>query len=991
MGTIDKLQFSATAFALDKVLNLVALRYPGFKEHLKERNISVQLKLRDNTAGRLLIFKNGWVSGKQGVLPGADMSMIMEDEATAKRVMALKRNQLDFVNAAKAGSIILQGKDEDTMWFSGLLLLVFSADVIFGRKYGVNMGDGLMRYTSGTNGGPVFVYVKDDRIVRITPMEFDQKDPEPWIIHAQGKTFSPPKRTTNAAHGMTIKSMIYSPDRILYPMKRVDFDPKGERNPQNRGTSGYVRISWDEALDIVSGEIKRVRTQHGPGAIFNSCGSHHMWGNVGYYLSAANRFFSCIGATRTLMNPDSWEPWYWGAMHHWGNSSRCGGAEPYSTVEDALQNAEMMVFWSSDPECTSGVYAAHEGTVRREWIKELGIKVVHIDPYYNHTAAFMGGKWMSPRPGTDVTMALAIAYVWITQGLYDKEYVADRSVGFDKWESYILGKEDGIPKTPEWQELESGIPAREIRALAEEWGSKRTYLSPGGIPAFGSAGRASYGTEWARAMVCLMAMQGFGKPGVNFGGLQYGTPLDTRFYFPGYAEGGFSGDLKTTAAPVNLYSRMPHTPSVNSAGQAIPRLEIPEALTQQRAKGYMTGFNSMEDQFIPMGYPSPGMSAARMYYKYGGSHFATQPESNRFVKMYQTDNLEIVVNQAIWMEGETKFADIILPACTNFERWDIGEFANSGGLLDKSYLQNNHRVISIQHKCIEPLGESKPDFEIFFEVSKRLGMASVYCEGNSDYDWCKRVFEASDLPREISWKKFLKKGYYVPKPMPENRRDPVAYRWFAEDRIKDTPELTPLPSEYKGEYGKGLQTQSGKFEFECSSLKRFDPNDPERPVICKYIPSWEGHHTTELTVKYPLQLISPHPRYSFHTMGDGKGSFVNDIENHRVLIDGYYYWIVRLNPAEAERRNLKHNELVEVYNDRGSVICALHISGRIAAGMAHSYESSAKYDPVGKPGESPDRGGTMNLLTPCRTLIKKAHGLAGNSCLVEIRKWEGGK
>ena len=92
-----------------------------------------------------------------------------------------------------------------------------------------------------------------------------------------------------------------------------------------------------------------------------------------------------------------------------------------------------------------------EATIRRLWAKELGIKFVHIDPHYNHTAALLGGKWLAPRPATGNSLALAIAYVWITEDLYDKDYVAKRTTGFDEWKAYILGDEDGIPKTPEWQ------------------------------------------------------------------------------------------------------------------------------------------------------------------------------------------------------------------------------------------------------------------------------------------------------------------------------------------------------------------------------------------------------------------------------------------------------------------------------------------------------------------------------------------------------------
>ena len=61
---------------------------------------------------------------------------------------------------------------------------------------------------------------------------------------------------------------VYSEDRIKYPMKRIDFDPKGERHPENRGKSGYVRISWDEALDIVSSEMKRIQVEIWSGSHF---------------------------------------------------------------------------------------------------------------------------------------------------------------------------------------------------------------------------------------------------------------------------------------------------------------------------------------------------------------------------------------------------------------------------------------------------------------------------------------------------------------------------------------------------------------------------------------------------------------------------------------------------------------------------------------------------------------------------------------------------
>ncbi len=980
--------FQVLLYLVYGLMGLKVLLVPSFKHRLQEKNYTARIKIRGDKYGRTFEFTNGRVASFKKLDGEPDVSMIFTDSSSAIKLMLSPWDYLGRINAMKNFRIDVQGDDEYVIHFMQTMNLLTRFPEV--PEYGISLKDGVTRYVNNTNGGPVFVYVKEGKIVRITPIEFDDSDGRSWTIHARGKTFTPPRKGTVSPYVFALKSLIYSKDRLLYPMKRVDFDPDGKRNCSNRGISGYERISWDEALDIVASEIQRVKEEHGPGSIMNGSGSHHTWGNIGYWLSAKTRFMNSIGSSHVVHNPDSWEGWYWGAMHHWGNSMRNGGTDTYGTVEDCLKETEMIVFWSSDPESTSGVYGAFEGTVRRQWAKSLGIKMVHIDPFYNHTAALLGGKWIAPRPDTGNAMALAIAYIWIKEELYDKGYVAERTVGFDKWRDYILGKEDGIPKTPEWQAAETEVPGRIVRALARQWGKRKTYLSPGGLAGFGGACRCATGIEWARSMVCLMAMQGLGKPGVNMGCLQQGAPVDTNFYFPGYAEGGLSGDLDYTGLRVSMYQRMPQLPSMNSVSQMIPRLRIPEAILNGFCEGYPTDPKSIEGQFKKFSYPAPGHSPAKMYYKYGGSHFGTMADSNRYAKAYRSENLEFVVNQSIWFEGEAKFADIILPACTNFERWDIGETANSGGYSHQQYIQWNHRIITMQHKCIKPLGESKSDYQIFLDLAQRLGLGPLFSEGMTELEWCRRLFGASDLPTVTSWRKFLKKGYHVvPAPKEENRA-PVSYRWFAKGEKKNVPELSPLPSDYKKELRRGLQTQSGKLEFESSSLKRFAPDDPERPVISTFIPSWEGHHNKTLYKKYPLNLISPHPRYSFHTMFDGKDGFVNDVKDHRVLIDDYYYWIVRVNSKDALKRNIVHNSLVRLYNDRGEVICAAHITDRLPPGTVQSAEGSAIYDPIGVPGESPDRGGCINVLTPGRNIIKKSHSTASNSCLVQIELWQEG-
>jgi len=114
---------------------------------------------------------------------------------------------------------------------------------------------------------------------------------------------------------------------------------------------------------------------------------------------------------------------------------------------------------------------------------------------------------------------------------------------------------------------------------------------------------------------------------------------------------------------------------------------------------------------------------------------------------------------------------------------------------------------------------------------------------------------------------------------------------------------------------------------------------------------------------------------------------VNDIKDHRVLVDGYYYWIVRINSKDAEARGIRMHDLVKVFNDRGAVICAAQVTERVPPGTVHSYQASATYDPIGEPGHSPDRGGCINILTPSRPIVKRSHSTAANSCLVQVEKW----
>lgn len=807
-------------------------------------------------------------------------------------------------------------------------------------------------YTSCTMGGPVLVHVKNDKIVRIRPLPLTEEDVKSakWKITVGDKTFEPPVRTTVAPYGLGFRGRIYNPIRIKYPMKRVGFEPGGKSSTENRGKGEFVRIGWDEALDTVAREITRLKETYGPAAISGWNSSHHMWGTVHVCYGPFARFLNILGGTRQMHNPNSWEGFFWGGVHVWGFQKNIGTPDQSDLLEDVMKNCELLVFWGCDPEATWG-YAGQESLRWRLWLRDLGIKQIFIDPYCNFTARRFAHKWIAPRPATDTALAAAIAYVWFTEGTYDKEYVATHTYGFEKWKDYILGDEDGVAKTPEWAEHISGVEARVTKALAREWASKRTTLSMRGGQ--GGPCRMQNGTEWARMMILLQAMQGLGKPGVTIWDSQAGAPANTDFYFPTYM-------------PPTVQLTAKKNPE-NPVEQNLYRLKVPEGILdppiEWTGAGVYCAFLGVDYQFKKYTYPEPGQAEVKMIYRYGGSFFGTNQEGSRWAEMYRSPKLEFVVGQTPWMEPETKFADIVLPACTMFERNDISEWATAS----YSAWRTNYRIVVYQHKCIEPLYESKSDLEILTLLADRLGFKEEFTEGNTEEDWIRKAYEISSMPKYMSYEEFKEKGYFVV-PFPEDYVAKPAFRSFYQT-------------------GEGLDTPSGKIEFLSQKLQANLPDDKERPPVPHHVPSWEGHTTSSLIGKYPLQLIVPHAKFSFHTQGDQEGSWIREIHLHRVLKDGYQYWPIQIHPTDASARGINNGDIVKAYNDRASVLLIAKVTEMIRPGTVHA-RTAGEYDPV-EPGNphSLDRGGAVNLLVSSRFMSKNVPALV-NQCLVEVEKWQ---
>ena len=211
--------------------------------------------------------------------------------------------------------------------------------------------------SGGYGGAPCSVDYKDGKVIRIRPLHFDEKyDPKQfnlWKIEAKGKVFEPVLKSHPSPFSLAYKKRAYSPNRIKYPLIRVDWDPKGERNTQNRGKSKYRRISWDEVTDIIAGEIKRIHKQYGPLAILAQVDGH---GECKVVHTAHGQPLLLLdkmgGFTQQARNPDSWEGWFWGAKHVWGEGAIGTMAPSANLLKDMTQNCQMVLFWGCDPETT---------------------------------------------------------------------------------------------------------------------------------------------------------------------------------------------------------------------------------------------------------------------------------------------------------------------------------------------------------------------------------------------------------------------------------------------------------------------------------------------------------------------------------------------------------------------------------------------------------------------------------------------------------------
>lgn len=814
----------------------------------------------------------------------------------------------------------------------------------------------------GMGGEPSAVDSKNGKIVRIRPMRWDWKYTKEeladklWKFESRGKTFECPEKSQPPYFALSYKKRVYSPNRVKYPLKRVDWEPGGDPakvNAQNRGKSMFKRISWEEAAAIIASEIRRVRETYGPYAVLavgedghSESKNIHMTG--GCHMNLLGRIG---GYTRETRTPDSVEGFYWGAKHVWGTGANNGlgmTTPSENIIKDVSDYTEMIVLQAGDWETVQNYAGQFWSKCIDYWI-DLGIKFVVIDPFCNYTAvAHDEMKWIPILPNTDAALDFAIMYTWIKEGTYDKEYVATHSIGFDKVKAYIMGEEDGVPKSPEWAAPLCGVPEWTIKALAREWGSKKTSIGH----FCGAHIRGPYSHEPGRTEAYKLAMQGMGGPGVH----------QIHLFSFNVARQPIKLNYGPLLAGYHAVQFMP-------TEQAIPRTMIHHAIMDGKTEHWGSPQIIMaptEEQFEKFIYPIPaeeGGSEVHMMWSEKPCNQGCWNGGFYFQEAMRNPKMECVITNHQWLENDSLFADLVLPVSCTAEEDDV---VGSGMCVSVNWA-------GIQKRACEPVGESKSDYQIAIEIAKQFGIEDELTEGMDIEEWQKYAFDTSPIEPFISWEEFSEKGYFIPPFDPDWEKIPPGMRQFYDD-----PETYPL------------DTPSGKLEFYSEALAENFPDDKERGPIAKWVtggPESEGwtHDETqwgEKAKEYPLLLVASPGRWRVHVQGDDITWF-REIETCKVKgSDGYLYEPMWINPVDAEKRGIKHGDIVKVRNDQGIILCGAYVSERILPG-AIFVNKGARVDPI---TERIDRGGSTNLITTPKPISKHCWGFAVTGFLVETEK-----
>ncbi len=551
---------------------------------------------------------------------------------------------------------------------------------------------------------PLRLHVKDNRIIRV-----------------EGDAAPEEKQLRTCLRCRAYRQYVHHPDRLMYPQKRVGPKGKGE----------FERITWDEALDTLASKLIETKETYGPESIFLMTGG-------GYLASlhngglAAQRLLNQFGGCTTHYGNISSE----GAV--WASLTQYGSVMVGNSRED-LMNSKLVILWGWDPaRMISGTGTMYH-LIRA---KENGARMICVEPRYTDTAATLAEQWIPIYPGTDTAMMVAMAYVMIDEGLHDQAFLDKYTVGFDQFKDYVMGTEDGTPKTPRWAADICGVEAETIAALAREYASTK----PAALMDCQGPARSAMGEQYNRCAMTLCAMTGnVGRPGGSAGGGLMGIPVGHMFRMSAIPPGKNPVELKGPKVKGTLDIR----------DRVIMRVHI-NTLWDAMLKGKAGG------------YPADLKMAWSMCNNYlnqiGNSNKGHQALSQ----------LSFFAVQELFMTAQARYADILLPVTSAAERSDLTRPWPSGPYY------------CFSNRAIEPLGEAKSDLDIAGLLAERLGIEEF--NPFSEDDILKLFVEKNPetAPQITDFEKFKKEGIY----RVELERPIVAFREQIED-FENHPFDTP--------------------------------------------------------------------------------------------------------------------------------------------------------------------------------------------------------
>lgn len=587
---------------------------------------------------------------------------------------------------------------------------------------------------------------------------------------------------------------VYHRDRILYPMRRVGAKGEGK----------FERISWDEAIRVVTDRFKETIDRYGAEAVL----PYSYAGTMGLlnYSSMDRRFFGKMGASRLERTI----------------CSAAGTAALQTTIgtgmgvdPEDMVHSRLIIIWGLNP-MTSNV---HQVPILEE-ARKRGAKLIVIDPY-KHETARRADLHLQIRPGTDSALALGMMNILINENRIDRDYIRQYVHGYEELaeraRDYPVEKVAAI----------TGIQQEQIVELARTYGESRPALIRVGY----GIQRHTNGGEMVRSIALLPALTGAWKE----------------------VGGGF------------LLS--------NSGAFAInkEKLERPEIYTgNPRTINMVQLASALHDSSNPV----------HMMYVYNSNPASVAPDTGRVIEGLKRDDLFLVVHEQLMTET-CKYADILLPATTTLEHLD----------LHVSYW---HLYVQLNEPAIQPLGEAKPNTEVFRLLARRMGYTDP-CFEDSDEDLIRQALD-SDHPamqgityEELKRQKFIKIRY-------------------------DGPHFMP--------FKEGFPTPSGKVEARSGQLEKMGLD----PVVRYTPPAESAEGSPQLYQKYPLHFVTPAAKHFLN-------STFNNVE---ILKKREKEPTVFLHPDDARVRGIADGDTVRVYNERGSVELVARVGDRVSPGVAIS-------------------------------------------------------